>query len=1335
MEFKVADSFLPKVILCILWQLCAPAFVYGGAAVNRYVYTVDDGLPSSQVYDIVQDRSGFIWFGTSNGLSRFDGHNFRNYRKNDGSGLSNNSVLHLHVDRTGRIWVTLDNGVDIYSPESDTFEHFDKKTADGLSISGRAIDILEDMDGDIWITTVNQGLFRYSAVTDSLIVYLNNPDDDGTISQNYISTVYESHDGTIWLGTYSSGLCAIDRKTDAVTRYTRDENGLSGNSIDAIAEDSYGNLWIGTVNNGLDCLDRTTGQVRNMGNGECLYRIHRIEESALGKLIVCSDMGAMAFNIMDGKIEPCMQNEDGYVSTEVNYVYAFLKDREGNLWFGSSDSGVEFHPSSTLFTCYETADSHDPKTGKIVTSICDYGEGRYWLGTRNNGIMLLDAGKETIVQSFVPSYHVLSLVLDGDVLWAAVYDRGICSIDLCSGRIRSYMDGKNDARVFSLLKAGNSRIYAGAADGLYFYDVSTDSFSQLRESSRVTDIDEDRNGILWMSTSENGIYSYNPRNGECCEHVHSEDDMFSIVGNSVNTLSVDDSNVLWIGTNDGLCSYDGQRFRSYPELGLPDDNISEVIPDGERIWVSTDNGLAEFHVDTGDVNVYRQQDGLLSQQFSKNAGIYSSTGQILLGSVNGVAAFWPDRMDSSVPLPPAVITELLINNIRIYPYLDDSPITRPIEKTGELVLSHRQSFIGLRFASPSYIMAGNIRYRFRLDRKRGEDSWHMLEGHAPVYYNLRPGKYVFRVQAAAGNGGWGPDETVLHIKVKAPVMKSTGAYIVYGAMVLLMIACVVIAAFRRNRERYRMRMLQLEGCKEQELNEMKISFFTNVAHEIRTPLSLIVGPLEYIMQDKEVCDRYNEYFHVIEKNNKRLYELVNQLLDFNKSSFGGGSYVVHYDSCCLSRIIDQIVEMFSFSAEKKGVTIHREYPDNMSMVIDSEAITKIINNIVSNAVKFADSEVRISASLSESGLSVRVTDDGPGVPEESREKVFELFYQVNGGHRSEGIGIGLHLVRMLVSLLGGEIHVEERQGSDGNPCRGAVFVLAIPYTEHILDSGTVPEGHVTAMAEEASDTCVASGKRILAVDDNADMIAFLQKILSSGYDVSVAYNGEEALEMLHKADFDMVVSDVMMPGMSGIELCRMIKNDIRTSHVPVVLLTAKIDNGSKIESLESGVDAYIEKPFSPKHLLAQISNLLKKNTETMKDFAKTPLVEVRQLTRNRLDKEFIEKCSALVIDNMGNADMSVDVLARELALSRTAVFRKLKAITGMTPNDFMKFVRLNEACRLLVEGKYSITEIGYITGFSSSSYFAKCFSKQFGMLPSDFVKNVEGDAQQGDFKE
>ncbi len=1323
---------LSGLFTCIILCFAFPTASSGGVSVNKYNYTVAEGLPSNQIYAIGQDKSGFIWFGTSNGLSRFDGQCFRNYRKNDGSGLSNNSILHLLVDRDERIWVSLDTGVDVYLPEKDCFVHFGQKTSNGKAISGRAIDIMEDSGGDIWITTVNEGLFRYIPQKDSLISYNHDPGNPQSISQDYISVVYESHDGTIWLGTYNSGLCALDKNTGACRRYTREKDGLSDNSIDAITEDSYGNLWIGTVNAGINCMNSKTGIFSNTITGNQLYGIHHLQEISLGKLLICSENGAAVYNIKEGEISLCMPKDAGYMHTDLNSIYSFLKDRDGNLWFGSSDSGVEFYPSNNDFICYDTMIDGNSKAGKTVTSICEYENGKYWIGTSNNGIMLLDTQKETVTPYFLPSARIFSMMLEGNRLWTAAYDKGIRAFDLETGKSESWLVEYNDARVFSIYLSSNARIYAGAADGLYLYDSTSDTFVKIRESSRVTDIDEDKNGLIWISTAENGIYSYNPRKEEYIEYTHDKDDTRSICCNFVNSIVVDESNTLWIGTNDGLCSYDSGYFTSYADIDLPDENISQIISDNGRIWISTNNGLVSFTPDNGNTTVYRKADGLKNQQFSKNAGIRASTGQILFGTIDGVAMFSPSSMTDTLPVPDVLITELLIDNRTIYPYIENSPIDKPIERTEEIVLSHRQSSIGLRFASPCYRTSGNIRYRFRLDRKHQSDSWHPSEGHTPVYYNLNPGKYTFRVQATTGKGNWNGKETVLSIRVKAPLLRSSGAYAIYAMLVILCLSGVAMMIMRRNKERYKMRLDQLENKKEQELNEMKISFFTNVAHEIRTPLSLISGPLEYIMQDKEMYSRHEEYFNIIANNDKRLHELVNQLLDFNKAT-SGEYYSINYDSCCISVLLDRLVDMFSFTAEKRGITIRKDYADNMHMVIDKEALTKIVNNLLSNAVKYAEKDIIISAGLSHSGLSLNVEDDGPGIPEEFREKIFGLFYQVNDRNlrNNEGIGIGLHLVKMLISVMGGTISAGERNDKDGKPLKGTVFSLFIPHSEMKSKAPEEsPAKEDMSLPEDNTPYEDTGMKRILAVDDSTDMIAFLKRILSEQYHVTVAYNGEDAMKLLEEKDFDMVISDVMMPGISGIELCRNIKNDIRTSHIHVILLTAKTDNQSKIDSLENGVDAYIEKPFSPHYLLAQINNLFKRNSENIKDYGKKPMVEIRQIARNRLDEEFIEKCNAFISANMSDSDLSVDTLARELALSRTAVFRKLKAITGMTPNDFMKFVRLNEAGRMLMEGRYSITEIGYITGFSSSSYFAKCFFRQFGILPSDFVKNADGEVSQ-----
>lgn len=1309
-------------------------------------YSVQEGMASNQIYGIVQDDAGFIWFGTNNGLSRFDGTRFRNYRTGSGSNLSGDSILDLEIDDRGCIWLTLDNGVDIYDPDLDDFRHFDLCTADGVSVTGRTIKVVRDRDGEIWISTVEQGLFRYSPVTGELKLYRHDPNDENSISQNYISVIYESSDGTIWLGTYNQGLCSFSKSTGRFTRYRACPGGLSDNSIDALAEDSNGNIWIGTVNSGVDCLDRRTGTFTNQRDRRTeglMHRVHYLTEIAPGELLVCSSAGASVFKIVENRLVPKERDAASFSGGKNRNVYSCLRDRAGNIWLGSHYDGVEFYPGHNRFVYYHTGLPGRSDLGREVYSVCPWYGDHYLLGTEGNGVMLFDAASgtmepfRTLHETSMQTCIIYSMLVDEDRLWMAAYQCGVRMIDLKSGAERAWLtdEDASSPRVFTVFRSKFGRIYAGTARGLYGYNRAGDCFELLQESSRVCDIEEDpHTGLLWVATAEQGLYAYDVRTGTSRNYLFAENAPRTLCSNSVNTLAVGDAKRLWVGTERGLCMYDAATddFVRYDKLELPNNNIKHLIPDGERLWISTGNGLAVLNVSTGNLRVYRHTDGLNSSMFNTNSGIRTPDGRMMLGTSDGLCLFSLREMVEAPAVAPVVITDLLIDGEPMHPGSKGSPLEKSIQKTREIRLSHKQSFIGLRFVAPGYLASENLRFRFRLDGNGDNESWHMInDGNTTVYYKLRPGKYRFRVQAAVGTGDWSISETALAIRITPPFLRSGWALAIY----LLLAAAAVFFAVNhyriRIRQRYRENLRQIENEREHELYRTRINFLTSLAHEIRTPLTLIVGPLEYIMRNRKADDKENEYLRIIKNSTDRLLELINQLLDFRKANVEG-NFTAHFDECDLSGLIEDQVEMFRFPAGKKGIEIRSVCPERLSMVSDREMLTKILGNLLSNAVRFARHHILIAAARRDNGIVLEVADDGIGIPEMHRHRVFELFWQAKDNASetaSEGLGVGLNLVQTLVELLGGTVRIVDGTETecDRSLYTGAVFSVFIPDPDpKEIGSVAADASDEEGGAETASTPPLAAERPVLlVVEDNPDMLTFLSEFLGSEYTVLQARNGEQALVLLADKDIDLVVSDIMMPGIDGIELCRRIKDDVNTSHIPVILLSAKTDAGSKIEGLEYGADAYIEKPFSPEHLKAQIASLFRKRHLLHDAYSKMPVSQIRSMAQSRRDGEFLDACRKVVVANMSNSGLSVDFLAAEMGLSRTAIFKKLKALTGMTPNDFMKTIRLDEACRMLVEGKYSITEIGFVTGFSSSSYFAKCFVKQFGVLPSEYLQNAD----------
>lgn len=1349
---------MKKLLLLIVVQiLCMHTFVVNAQRIFSTSYTMDDGLAANRVYSILQDSCGFMWFGTDDGLSRFDGIKFKNYYLSEYiNATTSNSVKKIFIDRRGKMWIGLDSGIVIYDSQTDTFRPFNAKTETGETIQTYVVDMIEDNDGEVWIATNGKGLYRFSPNDEiRLRVYRNIPGESNCISQDILMTLQQDSKQNIWIGTYSEGLCCFDKHRNTFVTYKRSNlpDSLSDNSIQKIFEDSHGNLWIGTFQNGLDLFNpatRTFTNYQDKSPNNLLYHIHDIKEYRPGELFISSDNGIGIFKADKGEIIQS-DNPNLKIRTGANkFIYSIYIDKEESLWLGSYFDGIKFYSAfQNNFKYYSCSLSATAQAGKVVNVIKEGKDDQYWIGTDDNGIFRFNAKTQEITPfrdaaSIGTTYYCIhDLLVDGDKLYAATYGRGLEVFDLKTGKVESFLHNPEDStsisssRVFILYKASNGCIYVGTSNGICCYNPEQKNFTRMGSfAGRISAIIEDYHGKIWIGTSISGLYSYNIKTGKTTAYQRS-DNPNSITKNVITTLAIDNRKRLWVGTyGQGLCRYneDSDNFTRYDHLGLPNKIITSIIPKGDLLWISTNKGLAVYNPDTEYLKTYSKSNGLYNEQFTPRSGVESSDGKLFLGSTGGFCYFFPQDLRENTYNPPVVLTNMTIFGKEVQANIPDSPIQRSIGYTDEIILEYNQSMIGFDFAALSYIAPKENNYQYMLE---GLDSgWQFTKGinNHLSYANLPAGEYVLRIKGTNSDKIWSSNEIQLKIKVLPPFLQSQLAYIIYAIMLLIILLLTVWYYIKRTEKRQKARMKRLNDEKEKELYNAKIDFFTNIAHEIRTPLSLIIGPLEYLMKTTNINNAYGEYLSIIEQNYKRLYALVTQLLDFRKVD--SGAYKLSYDSYRVKDTIAKVTCIFELSTRQKKISIDiSSISEKMTMVTDEEAFTKIISNLLSNALKYAKSRISVTAAENDSEIIITVTDDGIGITDQEKTKIFDAFYQVknNSELNKLGIGIGLHMTRSLIQLMNGKIEAKDREdGKSGVaisvhfPKQAAVSV-APPMKrveDTIITETNTEEGEPETVLP---DEPIKKQYAVMVVDDNPEILDFLSKILSEEYFVISASSGEEALLILEKNNIDLIISDVMMEEMDGFELCGKIKTDINISHVPVILLTAKTDTESKIKGLESGADAYIEKPFSPFHLKAQLRNLLKKREKQQKTYASTPLSDLHSTIHNKLDEEFMNKCTDIILNNIEDPEFSVSTLAQELGMSRTSVFTKIKGIIGMTPNDFIKITRLKKACRMMVEGEYRITEIGFLVGFSSSSYFAKCFQKQFGMLPTEFLKKAKED--------
>ena len=760
---------------------------------------------------------------------------------------------------------------------------------------------------------------------------------------------------------------------------------------------------------------------------------------------------------------------------------------------------------------------------------------------------------------------------------------------------------------------------------------------------------------------------------------------------------------------------------------MPNDVVYQIVEDKEGLfWLTTNNGLVCFQPTTGAMKVYTTSNGLLGDQFNYRSSFETEDGTIYLGSIDGFVAFNPKNFSENKSLPSIVITDFLLFGKEVYVGELGSPLEKSITFSDELVLQSNQNSFSFRVAALDFQAPRMSRIMYKLD---GFDADWLTVGESPIvtYSNLRYGNYTFRVKVSNSDGVWNEEGISLKVHILPPFYLSVWAYIVYALLIIGCSLYTVMYFKRRSNRKHRRQMEKFEQEKEREVYNAKIDFFTNVAHEIRTPLTLIKGPLENIILKKQVDTETREDLNVMKQNTERLLNLTNQLLDFRKTERQG--FRLNFTECNVTEILKETHKRFTSLAKQKGLDFVLQMPEkDFYAHINQEAFTKIISNLLNNGVKYAESYVHISLAVpdTDGGNSFRIctVNDGVIIPDAMKEEIFKPFVRFNeqeDGKVTTGTGIGLALSRSLAELHQGTLTMGK--GEENN-----TFCMTLPIVQDTtITLTTEVEAGTDKINEAPAEQAVEKDNRptVLVAEDNPDMLAFVVRQLSKDYTVLTATNGAEALRVLDGNYVNLMISDVVMPVMDGFELCKTIKSDLNYSHIPIILLTAKTNIQSKIEGMELGADAYIEKPFSVEYLQACASNLIQNREKLRQAFAESPFIAANTMALTKADEEFIKKLNEVIRVNYANPEFSMDDMADNLNMSRSNFYRKIKGVLDLSPNEFLRLERLKKAAQLLKEGENRVNEICYMVGFNSPSYFAKCFQKQFGVLPKDFTNVKE----------
>ncbi len=1296
------------LIFCCLFSLFP---IYGSYFRN---YQVENGLSHNSIWTVMQDSDGFMWFGTIDGLNRFDGKNFKIYRKQQGDSLSigHNFIHCIKEDSQKRILVGTRNGVYLYNKTHDNFKHIPIEKNDKKDINVN--DIMEDANGNIWVACHGEGLYRLNSqlVTEKHYKLEDNP-------ANFIWTIITDHNGNLWLGTAGKGMVHFDPRNERFTPIVNRKGlDIEKQSIYSIYCDDDNNLWIGTSTNGLFKYNNISGEVshylQNTGSVKAITKYSDQE------LIMGSDKGLVIF---DAKLETykIIKENDAYDDTPDNSIFCITKDKEGSFWIGTYFGGVNYiSPSINKFS-YSNIFFEKASRKYIISGIVEEGNGNILIATHNNNIIYrFNPDKNKMGEAFRMDYHnIQGMLRNQDKLYVSIYGRDVNVFSLQSGRIIEKINIKTieGKSIFAPSKGG---VLFALEEGGCAYKDPAGELKRLKPLSgiAIVDIAEDSTGTIWFATYTYGLFCWKS-DGTWENFSNKSNKKLSLISNDLSCIHCSSSNQLWIGTkSEGLILYNALNGEIEKVLneksGMPSNYIYSILNDKDGdLWVSTRKGIVKISSGSFDIKAF----GYIGKemQYNSKCALTSSDNRLYFGGTNGFILLNPKELNLNNCIPKVVLTGFRIFNDEVFPGGESSPLKYSLEVTKEIVLKHDQSNFSFEFASLSYIFPESNSFAYKLD---GFDkNWNYVSGKTAQYMNIPPGEYIFRIKGTNNDGIWS-QETSLNIRIKPPFWLESYMILLYFILFIGIVIYSVLQYHKYINKKNLEKQYKYQITKEKEIYESKINFFTNIAHEIRTPLSLITAPLENIINSEDTNEKVKKNLNLIKRNTNRLLDLVNQLLDFRKIENDMFLLNLRYQN--IVKIVKKVYDQHYQDMKIHHIEMNLDVQENNILsYVDSEALYKIISNLISNAVKFTKDKINVRLTTRGEILYLSVEDNGNGIKADYLEKIFEPFYQVEGSdnYTKQGSGLGLSLSQSLAKKLGGNISVQSEYG------KASIFTLELP----ILKTEKLPVTHEEIIDKTAYSTETTEPEyehTVLIVEDNEELRNFMNDCLAGQYNVFEAENGIEALKILENSNVDIIISDIVMPKMDGLDLCNEVKSNAAYSHLPFILLSAKTDTSTKIEGLKKGADVYMEKPFSLEQLKAQISSIVENRTKLRKSFVKSPLQYFkRNNTENNESSEFVKKLNAFIIDNMSDENFSIDSLSSEFAISRTNFQKKIKNITGLTPNDYIKLIRLNKSAELLSTGKYRINEVCIIVGFNTPSYFSKCFYEHFGKLPKDFVGN------------
>lgn len=1288
---------------------------------------IENGLNSNTIQCISQDSEGLMWFGTNDGLVMYDtygANTWRNEPENPFS-IGNNSIYNVFEDRQKRIWVGTERGLYIYDKGSDSFS---TASASPSLKHVHVRSITQDRQGDIWISTLGDGIFCINPSTGDIRNWRHDPQDDGSIGSDYCPRILADAMGNIWCLASGSYLYRYDQDTSHFTailiRDTR--TGRTEKNAFSMCLDWEGNLWIGGWDSGLFHYDKESGDFTNHlydYRGPALKgRIHTIVEPEPGRLLIGSDAGLTNFNYDSGKYVTTSYSSPSDSGLSDDFVHEIFIDKEGGMWIGTYFGGVNYmNPNSYNFILEKCTDNS--AKGRVISKFCENGDGRIWVGTDDGGLFIYDPVKKecnpVLLDRNIPNLNIHAILKDGNSLWVGTYSDGLYRMDLRTRHVDHFkrFDIKEtiDQSIYSLYKDHTDRLWIGTKTAIWTWTEGK-GFTRMKNlgfHSDIISICGDTKGNIWFASISNGLFRYDPRTQDLSrtygnsEEVEIPDEILSM---SIHTDQI------YLGTaGRGVVRYDIGSGKTEilwsASCNMLDMSVFHIINDENDIWMSTNEGLIRYNISSGKANIFGKADGLKTDIFNSNSGIKAADGNIYLGTNDGFNIFNPETIKINLTAPNTTFTRCTFPNLR--------------DKDNIVIRKGHDPFT-IGFAALSYRSSHKNRYRYVMEGL--DDNWHEAswDNNSVTFSDLKCGLYTFKVCSCNNDGIWG-DPISATITVKPHWWNCTAAIVTYIFLGVLFLGALVISFITHTIQKKKSRAQKIKYVKEKTRIETELQFFTNLAHEIRTPVMLINAPANEIAEMKDLPKKVLDNIALIKKSSDKLSGLTNEILDFRKCSSD-----TRVSPMQITLLTKQIVNDFIPVTISKGITLRFiDKTDGKSVAnVNAGAWDKILNNLITNAMKFATDLIEVRAEVVKDKLCISVYDNGPGIAQDELKKIFQAFwhYDKTAIRPTPGFGLGLSISSMLAHKMGMKISVSSEQGkftevtvtvplSDAEVTEEEIQEVTAHVEDHERQKKSAPQIMDNDLIPKGSNTVT-----LLIVDDDDDLRLYLASVMSENYRILTASDGDEALQMLRSGQMaDLVISDIMMPKMDGIELCNQMRKDINLSHIPIILLSADSDMETRKQSAENGSDMYIDKPVDIDYLKTQVHNLLERRRVLWDSFSKRPYLALHPLAEDDSNALLLKRFSDVILKDMANQDLSVNDIADQLHMSRSILFKKIKAITGMTPNNFIKTMRLRKAAELLVQGRHKINEICWTVGFNTPSYFSKCFHKHFGMNPNEFA--------------